>query len=188
MAGKEDRRVKYTKALLRDALVEMLKERHISQVSIKALCEAADVNRSTFYAHYADQYDLLHQLEQEMLQNVTQYLEAAEYSDRLPLSYQTLKKILEYIRANADIFKVLLSENSSVNFSKDIMKLAQILAMPATETTDRRTVEYITVFGTTGCVSVLSKWLQDGMPESTDEITDLIMALLNKGAMLPYSG
>ena len=47
-AGKTDRRVKYTKALLRDALVELMQTQHISGISIKALCGLADVNRSTF--------------------------------------------------------------------------------------------------------------------------------------------
>ena len=49
---KTDRRVKYTKALLKEALVDLLKKHHISKISVKTLA-AADVNRRP-YAHYTD--------------------------------------------------------------------------------------------------------------------------------------
>lgn len=63
MNHKTDRRVKYTKTALREALVTLMQDRHISQITVKALCDLADVNRSTFYAHYTDPYDLLGQVE-----------------------------------------------------------------------------------------------------------------------------
>lgn len=42
-----------TKSLLQQALVELLEEEHLSSITVTALCARADVNRSTFYAHYA---------------------------------------------------------------------------------------------------------------------------------------
>ena len=65
---KKDRRIRYTKAALRQSLLELLEEKPLSGISVKAICERADINRSTFYDHYTDQYDLLHQLEQEIPQ------------------------------------------------------------------------------------------------------------------------
>lgn len=58
-----DRRVKYTKMILRQSLIEVLKEKPISRLTIKELCERADINRATFYSHYSDQFDLLKQIE-----------------------------------------------------------------------------------------------------------------------------
>ena len=72
---KTDRRVKYTLDALKNALITLMQEEHISKISVKSLCELADVNRSTFYAHFHDQYDLLHHMEQEVLQNITKHLE-----------------------------------------------------------------------------------------------------------------
>ena len=65
--GKTDRRVKYTKTMLKNALVQRMHKQHISSISVKSLCETADINRSTFYAHYTDSYNLLHQIGQESL-------------------------------------------------------------------------------------------------------------------------
>lgn len=56
---KEDRRVKFTKMFLKESLIDLLEEKSIFKITIKEICEKADINRATFYAHYSDQYNLL---------------------------------------------------------------------------------------------------------------------------------
>lgn len=63
---REDRRVKYTKQAIRESFLELLKEKPIDKISVTEICKRADINRGTFYSHYADPYDLKHQLEQEL--------------------------------------------------------------------------------------------------------------------------
>lgn len=63
-----DRRVKYTLLALRGSLLELMREKDVSRITVKELCERADVNRGTFYAHYASPADLLEQIEQELLE------------------------------------------------------------------------------------------------------------------------
>ncbi len=54
----EDRRVKRSQQALQDALIELLSRRALQDITVNAIAEQADVNRSTFYAHYVDKYDL----------------------------------------------------------------------------------------------------------------------------------
>ncbi len=56
---REDRRTQMTKRMLRDNLLELLEHQNIQKISVRALCEQADINRSTFYKYYKSQYDLL---------------------------------------------------------------------------------------------------------------------------------
>lgn len=56
---KEDRRTRRTRQLLRDAVLELLKEKRFEDISVQDIIERADVARSTFYVHYADKDDLL---------------------------------------------------------------------------------------------------------------------------------
>ena len=63
----EDRRVRKTKKQLRGALTSLLLEKDISHITVRDVADLADVNRGTFYAHYSDVYDLLHQLEDDLL-------------------------------------------------------------------------------------------------------------------------
>ena len=177
----KDRRVKYTVAVLKDALAQSLKSEHVSKISVKSLCELADINRSTFYAHFDDQYALLHYVEQEALDNIKRYLEGQDFSDKRPVSFQILARILEYVRENAELFKALLSENCEAGFQREILNLSQVISFNFNQKYDSRVQDYLSVYATTGCVSLLQKWLHDGMPESTTELAEYIMQMLYSG-------
>jgi AcrR family transcriptional regulator len=180
--AKTDRRVKYTNMLLREALVVSLQKEHISNITVKSLCEMADVNRSTFYAHYKDPYDLLHHIEREVLDNIRRYLEKQDYeSDKRPISFQVLNRILEYVRDKADLFRALMSENSDASFQMEVMKLAQLDLFHPDNKLSKQMQGYLTVFGITGCISILHKWLMNGMAESTTEISEFILNILYHG-------
>jgi len=178
---KVDRRVKYTKSMLKDALVELMQHQHISSISVKALCDLADINRSTFYMHYTNQYDLLHQIEEDVMANLRIHLEKKDYKGNLPLSAQVLINILEYAKGNVDLFMVLLSENCDFTFQKDILALAQIVSDQYNKALDTRTREYIELFGITGCISMFHKWLKDGTVEPAEVIADLFLKVLYYG-------
>ena len=65
--SKQDRRVKKTKKILKQALARLLLEKDLKDITVKELTTIADVNRGTFYLHYKDVYDLYEQLENETL-------------------------------------------------------------------------------------------------------------------------
>lgn len=178
---KIDRRVKYTIEMLKEALVSAMQKDHISKISVKSLCELADINRSTFYAHFRDQYDLLHYIEQEVLANITRQLERQDFGGDGPISFQVLNLILKYVQQNASLFKALLSDNCEPDIQREIMKLPDIISVQIYEGVNERVKDYLSVFGVTGCVSILQKWLQDGMPESTEQISRLILQILYHG-------
>ena len=68
MEKKEDRRVTMTKRMLKEALTEMLREVDIYHVSIRELCQRADINRTTFYKYYGSQFDLLADMENDLVE------------------------------------------------------------------------------------------------------------------------
>lgn len=64
---KVDTRVQYTRRRLRDAILEMLREKSIDKITIKEICEAAGLNRGTFYLHYDCPAALLSDIENQFL-------------------------------------------------------------------------------------------------------------------------
>lgn len=188
--GKIDRRVKYTKMLLEKSLVELMQENPISKISVKMLCETADINRSTFYAHYTDQYDLLKQLEQEVVAELKKYISKETFSKQTVHTLQLMSQILDYIASNAALFKVLLSENGNSTFHRDIMGIVQqkvISDIHNNAGIDGRTSEYLQCFAVTGALSIIQKWLQDGIVESTERMSELTSKLLYNGISAFYS-
>ena len=178
---KIDQRVRLTQHLLKNALVQLMQEQHISKISIRAICEFAGINRSTFYVHYTDQYDLLKKVEQEVLDNLNKYLGKQDLSDERPISIQILIKVLDYVKENMELFKALLSENCDFAFQKDLVALAQIISSQQNQLFDLRTQEYIKIFGFSGTISMLQKWLNDGANESPAQMAEFIIQIVYYG-------
>ena len=63
---KNDARVRYTQKVLKDSLLQLLEKKPINKITVKEVCELAELNRATFYAHYTDCPDLLESIENEM--------------------------------------------------------------------------------------------------------------------------
>ena len=181
---KIDRRVKYTTSLLKESLVRLMQTKPISKISVKMLCEDADINRSTFYAHFDDQYGLLRSLENEVITNFKKYLSDNVMHEQPETTVLVIKQLLDYAAEDTDLLKVLLSDNSDMEFQKALMSIVQeqlISNLRNDKSFDERTFEYLQCFVITGALKILQKWIQDGTLESTQEIAELISNLLSKG-------
>ncbi len=102
MAVKNNRRTKLTKMLLKNSLIELMNDKAVNHITIKELCEKADLNRSTFYLHYTDQYQLLSEIENDLLEDTIQYLRNVT-TDCGTTLYITA--FLKYVKNNSSIFR-----------------------------------------------------------------------------------
>ena len=75
---KTDARVRYTRKVIQDAFLDVLKEKPISRITVKEVCDKAEINRGTFYKHYQDCYDLLDKIEEEGLREFEKMLASIE--------------------------------------------------------------------------------------------------------------
>ena len=181
---KVDRRVKYSKMVIKNSFIKLLKEKPIAKITIKEICALADVNRTTFYAHYIDQYDLLHQIESDLVDDVMDYL--ANYNPNAfdSTTAEMLEKILEYIKANAELVDLLLNANGDISFEQDIiMILARLELLPTVigEDMDKEDARYAFLFFANGCIGVIKQWLKNGMKKPTQDTALLIYDLITKG-------
>lgn len=59
MNTKNNQRFQDMDIRLKSALLELMKDSDFEKITVKQICEKAQVNRSTFYAHYTDIYDIM---------------------------------------------------------------------------------------------------------------------------------
>jgi len=109
---KEDRRVRKTKKALRESLAELLLEKSIHHISVRELTDKADVHRSTFYANFADIYDLYSHVEESVLQALKDIFANAHDLD----SSQCVIFLLSYISENKEISRLILGHTVSNSF------------------------------------------------------------------------
>jgi AcrR family transcriptional regulator len=178
MAGKSnDRRVRYTKKVIQESFIHLLEVKDISQISVKEICEEADLNRATFYAHYTDVYDLMKQIQEDLLENVNVYLSSAMKEGVQAISLEIVEKIFEYIKENAQICRLLLSERGDLAFQKRVLTLAyekNLGLMTKNGAISKEDAEFLYAFTLTGCVGAIQKWLNDDMQKSPQFMARII--------------
>lgn len=181
---KVDRRVKYTKMVIKDSFVKLLKEKSISKISIKEICEDADINRSTFYAHYVSQYDLLHQMENEIIDDIGQYIKCYDFENKEDGLIDGIEKILEYVKENSELFDLLLKSNGDIKFQQQITKIIgeqYFLSNKENILLGHKDGEYIFEFFANGSVGIIQKWLNDGMKKTVKEMAEFIVKIALNG-------
>jgi AcrR family transcriptional regulator len=183
---KIDRRIKYTKMVIKNSFLALAKQKPISKITVKEICQDADINRATFYAHYADQYDLLRQTEDEFLEDINRHLGSASHDCTEGESVEMLTRIFEYVRENADVCAVLLCEKGDIIFQKQVMMITQkqfISDMTSVKTISKEDAEYLYVFVTIGSVGIVQKWLAEGMKKPSRELAEMILTITQKGIL-----
>ena len=66
-----DLRIEKTEKGIRNAFIELRSRKPLEKITIKELCEHAYINKSTFYSHYKDIYDLSERMEEEVVSSIT---------------------------------------------------------------------------------------------------------------------
>lgn len=134
---REDRRTRYSKKVIRDALFELMREKDLHKITVKELCDKADVNRSTFYAYYTDIYDLHRKiikeffiLQREFLNKATAILDTKADITALTVDdfYEITLLYLTYVRENKALFQFVFygQPNSPVQISFDKVFFSEI--------------------------------------------------------------
>ncbi|MBQ6075512.1 MAG: TetR/AcrR family transcriptional regulator C-terminal domain-containing protein [Lachnospiraceae bacterium] len=158
-----NQRIALTKKLLKNSLTELLQTRSIYQVSIRELCQNAGINRSTFYKHYGSQYDLLAEMEQDLLQNI-------ETTLRLPDAYSenVIEQIMIYLENNIDFVRLLLNSNVDPELPEKLFSLEPVRRLLGNLTTGMPEAEsdYYYCFVLHGAYEMVRKWINQDERES----------------------
>jgi AcrR family transcriptional regulator len=176
---KENRKSRYTRMVIRESLTELMKEKSILSVSVKDICDLADISRSTFYDHYKDQYDLLKQIEDETLAYFEDML--IKYKDKQTKkeTTQMVEEMLTYIANNGNTIHVLLSENGDIGFQKKLLyhfiMHSQITKYFSEKQQNDETMPYYSVFLVHGAIGLIQHWLKDNMTMPVPQLAKMLM-------------
>ena len=181
-----DHRTRVTKMLIRRAFTDLLRSKPIQSITIRELCERAGINRGTFYCHYTDIYDLLHQMEEEMLEDFNKALEpllSAGGESFHPVDIST--EIFQCLKDNSDICAVTLGPYGDKEFTAKVIDIGRERCIetyaaffPAAS---HRELEFFYIFVSAGCIALLEKWLADGMSLSVEELAQTAEGIMMQG-------
>lgn len=118
---KENRSVLRTRKRIRQAFLELLEEKSFDKITVLELAQRADVNRSTFYAHYPDIYGVAEEIQGEIIQRNIEQFRQIQYRSFLSDPTPYLERIAATLEENQalshKIGRVLSVERSLREFA-----------------------------------------------------------------------
>ena len=175
---KQDRRIRKTQKLLKESLLELMEKKDFKNISVKDITELADLNRGTFYLHYADTYSLLQEMESEVLNDFQDMVNNCRYAFKKDSLLPVFIPIIHYIEENKKICKILF-ENSSSNdfvnrFHTLVLKNGTALIREQYPDAKEVILNYYLEFITYGLTGVLKSWLDTDMQQPKEEVAEFV--------------
>ncbi|MBY9077354.1 TetR/AcrR family transcriptional regulator [Paenibacillus sp. CGMCC 1.18879] len=122
MTQKKDLRIKKTQKVIRDAFIDLLDKIGFEAITVQEIATAAMINRSTFYLHYVDKYDLLQKTADQALANIIELVAPETHIVDGKLEYNSFKEnihaILKVVEDDAVLYKVLLNDPQMIEINQ----------------------------------------------------------------------
>lgn len=192
MEKSNDLRVTRTKQLLKEALLTLLKEVEFEEITIKKLTTYAQINRSTFYAHFYDKYDLLEKtINEELISFVEEVAPKSEEELTLAnIPNPFYLRATQYIYQHGEFFKVMMGENGISSFQQQFLKIIEKHMLNHLEKLHPHLnkmeipKELFVSYVAHGYVGVISYWLENDMQYSPEYMAEKLSQMTIKG---PFS-
>lgn len=182
-----------TAARMDEAFLAILEKKEFAYITVKELCEAAGVNRSTFYLHYETMADLLEESVSHMNEQFLDYMKKDSEAfvaklldcplDELYLiTPEYLMPYLDYIEKHKRLFRTV-TENAMVLGMDKIYDsmfshvFTPILDRYGVPQKDRR---YIMAFYIHGLMAIISEWLKNNCADSVSYVADMIQRCVKR--------
>ena len=179
-----------------EALITLLEKKDFEYITIKEICDTAEVNRSTFYLHYENTSDLLKETTRYIIDKHLAYYEIDQ--KRISLQFETCKReellfitdeylepYLTFIKDNQRLFKVSIKQFNSFNMNEVYGRMFEHIFNPILERfhVPEKERAYVMKFYLTGVFAIVMEWLDkncsDDIKTVTRVITDCVMGERN---------
>jgi len=172
--------------VLRQSLLELMKTKPIEKITVKEICEHADINRGTFYTHYSEPRALLEQIQNELYNEIKATLDKyLTDADPASGSIEMVQELIKCIEQNSDICKILLGEHGDSEFLERIIDYAYEKSWEiwnlSMKLKNERLAEYYYSFVSSGSIGAIKLWIQSGMTEPPELLATLIDKLTSQG-------
>lgn len=174
-----------TEDKIKKAFIQLMKA-GFDNLTVRDITDLAKINRSTFYAHYTDKYELLDHYETSVLKSLSETLNnnlnsLMKYQDAKKdiEAYPVIDLIMRYIESESDLIRVLIvipSFKSKIrNILRQVIDKGLYLNKGNDKTVGLIPNDYAYEIIVSGLLNTIEYWLSKDNPETKDEIVDIIM-------------
>lgn len=179
-----------TKVIIRDAFINLYKNKNINSIRITDLAKNAGINRGTFYLHYEDIYDLRREIEDELLTALRVLVNKESPKNIFIMAIDEMTEyfspVLTFINENKHYMRSLLSNGSDDYFENNMKDIMLSNIKGGINNTVKSENNYAIQYMVSANISVIKKWLMDEEIIAPKEIA-LLLSKFTKYGPLGYN-
>lgn len=156
-----DRRVAKTKKAIKTAFAKLLSEKDINSITVKDVADCADINRKTFYNYYAGVYQVIDEIENDIIAEFDKTIREIDFENEIHNPYTIFDKLTAVIGRDIDFYGYLMKMDNNVSL---VSKIAGLLkerlkaAFAERVTIDAARLDMIAEFAISGMTAVYQSW------------------------------
>jgi AcrR family transcriptional regulator len=168
-----------TKQIIKDSFWELYKEKKIENITVKDITQKAGFNRSTFYAYFKDVYDVLEQIEDDLMPGI-EHIPPIDASREHSVEF--LENIITIYEKNSTYYSVLLSENGDPRFALKMKKVFKSMMMEAVKNRvniSSEEMDYALEFLVGATLSIVKHWFDQDKNIPMHQLIPLMYKLMD---------
>ena len=186
-----DPRIKRTRKLLQEAMIELTVERGFAAITVADITERAELNRSTFYRHFLDKYDLLYKFMDDAHANIARKIDRLIKLTGTPPGPLTM---IQHIQEYSDFYRHMLGEKGDPHFVQRFRENSErryrelLATYPAPEDPYAPPPEMRVRYASWAAVGAILWWLEHDQPYSAEQLAAWLVELTSTtvGLELPW--
>lgn len=177
-----DVRVQRTMKKITQALILLLKEKSLGEITVKEIITKAKISRGTVYLHYQDKNDLIQKLKNNYFHHFFPQIQRAFDGQRIDFFLEALN----FLKGEGELIALLLSTNGYLAVQNDIRNVLQqygkkyLVKQLKGETLTPLEEHYFVIYYSNAAFSVMQEWLNRGQQESPEEMMNILDAIVPK--------
>ncbi len=171
-----------TKKALKSSFLELCEKNGMSGITVGAITKKAGYNRCTFYNYYTDIPEMLAEIENSILSEISERGSTQEF--QITNINDAFEQFLSFFEAYGNTIYVLLSKSGNSDFRNRFKKTAFAIYRRAfAGKFDDEQIEYLLSFVSSSGLGLIEYWYETGKKYPTDEFLKLMQSLISTGIM-----
>ncbi len=179
-----DPRTRKTKRAIRNAFAQLLSEKDMDEITVRDIAELAEINRKTFYRYYSGIYQVIDEIEDDIVQSFESVLGDIDFRYELKNPYLFFERLTAVINTDIDFYGYLLSVQKNASLVTKVTAMVKEHAKKAILEQieiDEDFADVILEYSITGMIAVYHQWFISGRRDSIGRLSDIINVLSFQG-------
>lgn len=167
-----------SKAAIKKAFLELMKTKKTEQITVSEIVKNADLNRSTFYAHYYDVPDIVDEIQKGVIEELYHIVNHFDIEQTSSEELVVIDEVAAYLAENKDMFKICINTQDVLPFLEELIDVftEALLKNPSmkkvSESEDVKKSRITFIAG--GIVFSYIKWFRDKIDIELSDLTNIV--------------